>query len=128
MRHAIPVTTPTWAPADAPEVLSIDGQPTGISLWTAQTRQQRNTGLLGTDDLAGSLWITRCNWVHTIGMRYSIDVVYLSRRGRVVAVRTMPPGRIGLPRLRATAVLELPAGLAQRQGITRGVALAAARP
>lgn len=118
-------SVPSWASSTTTATLVVEGQATGIRVWTARTRQERNTGLLGTDDLAGSLWITRCNWVHTVGMRYSIDVVYLTGHGRVISVRTMRPGRIGLPRLRAAAVLELPSGWASETGINRGAIVAA---
>ncbi|CAM5701774.1 hypothetical protein SHIRM173S_07980 [Streptomyces hirsutus] len=43
-------------------------------------------------------------------MRMPIDVAYLDRRLRVIAVRTMPPGRLGLPRVRARHVVESEAG------------------
>ena len=59
-------------------------------------------------------------------MRHTIDVVYVGRRGKVVAVTTMPPNRMGMPRLLATAVVEMRQGDASRLGIRRGSILAAA--
>ena len=43
-------TTPTWStvPAGALPRLTVDGQETGLALWTARTRHERNIGLLGT--------------------------------------------------------------------------------
>ena len=121
-------TTPTWStvPAGALPRLTVDGQETGLALWTARTRRERNIGLLGTDSIDGALWITRCNWVHCFRMRHTIDVVYVGRRGKVVAVTTMPPNRMGIPRLLATAVVEMRQGDASRLGIRRGSILAAA--
>ena len=58
-------------------------------------------------------------------MRHTIDVVYVGRRGKVVAVTTMPPNRMGMPRLLATAVIEMRQGDASRLGIRRGSILAA---
>ena len=86
-------TTPTWStvPVGALPRLTVDGQDTGLALWTARTRRERNIGLLGTDSIDGALWITRCNWVHCFGMRYPIDVVYLSRSNAVTAVVRMVP-------------------------------------
>ena len=55
-----------------------------------------------------------------------IDVVYVGRQGKVVAVTTMPPNRMGRPRLLATAVVEMRQGDASRLGIRRGSILAAA--
>ncbi|SDN10519.1 DUF192 domain-containing protein [Actinomyces ruminicola] len=111
---------PVWA-ADAPErVLVVDGEPTAVGTWLARTRKQRNTGLLGTDGLDGALWIKACNWVHTFGMRYALDLVYVGRHGRVVAVTTAPPRRLCLPRLNAHATIEMPAGLAAQLNIMSG--------
>ncbi|MCL3777062.1 MULTISPECIES: DUF192 domain-containing protein [unclassified Actinomyces] len=120
----MPQTTPTWAPSVAPAQLLVDGAPSGVPLWVAHNRKERNAGLLGTEGLDGALWIRCCNWVHTFGMRYAIDVVYLSRSGRVRTARTMRPGRLGAPRVSATAVVELPAGAAAHAGITPGRTLA----
>ena len=102
----------------------VDGWDTGVPLWVASNRRERNKGLLGTDGIEGALWIPRCNWVHCFGMRYTIDVVYVRRSGTVVAVAPLAPGRIGLPRLRASAVVEMEAGMAERLGIHRGSVLA----
>ena len=55
------------------------------------------------------LLIPRCRSVHTLGMRFALDLVFLDRRGRVVAERrNVPPGRIVRCR-EAVAVLELEA-------------------
>ena len=59
-------------------------------------------------------------------MRHTIDVVYVGRRGKVVAVTTMPPNRMGMPRPLATAVVEMRQGDASRLGIRRGSILATA--
>ncbi|OLO57236.1 hypothetical protein BKH30_00405 [Actinomyces oris] len=121
-------TTPTWStvPVDVLPRLTVDGRDTGLTLWTARTRRERNIGLLGTDSIDGALWITRCNWVHCFRMRHTIDVVYVGRRGRVVAVTTMPPNRMGMPRPLARAVVEMRQGDASRLGIHRGSVLATA--
>ena len=121
-------TTPTWSadPVGTLPRLTVDGQDTGLALWTAHTRRERNIGLLGTDSIDGALWITRCNWVHCFRMRHTIDVIYVGRRGRVIAVTTMPPNRMGMPRLFARAVVEMRQGDASRLGIRRGSILAAA--
>ena len=118
-------TTPTWStdPVGTLPRLTVDGQDTGLALWTARTRRERNIGLLGTDSIDGALWITRCNWVHCFRMRHTIDVVYVGRHGRVIAVTTMPPNRMGMPRLFARAVVEMRQGDASRLGIRRGSVL-----
>ena len=121
------VTTPIWSTTPVEELprLAVDGRDTGLPLWTARTRRERNKGLLGTDGIDGALWITRCNWVHCLGMRHTIDVVYLTRRDKVAAVKPLRPGRIGMPNLRAAAVLEMTRGEAARLGIRPGITLSA---
>ena len=59
------------------------------------------------------LLIPRCRSVHTFGMRFSLDLVFLDLNLRPVARRySVPPRRIAFER-RAQAVLELPS--AQRE-------------
>ena len=124
---SVSTTTPTWSTVPVSDLprLTVDGQDTGLPLWTARTRRERNVGLLGTDSIDGALWITRCNWVHCFRMRHTIDVVYVGRRGKVVAVTTMPPNRMGMPRLLAKAAVEMRQGEAARLGICKGSVLAA---
>jgi uncharacterized membrane protein (UPF0127 family) len=64
--------------------------------------------------------LTPANSVHTFRMRIAIDVAYLDRDLTVTAVRTMKPGRLGLPRLRSRHVLEAEAGAMARWGLTPG--------
>jgi uncharacterized membrane protein (UPF0127 family) len=57
------------------------------------------------------LWIVPSQGVHTIGMRFPIDVVYLDSGYRVVHVRrTLPPFRFAALKWKARSVIELPAG------------------
>ena len=59
---------------------------------------------------AHALLIPRCRSVHTFGMRFALDLIWLDARGRVIRVdRDVPPGRFRGCR-RAAAVLEAPAG------------------
>ncbi len=92
-------------------------------MWTARSRSERRTGLLGTDGIDGAVWITRCSWVHCWGMRYPIDVVYIARSGEVLAVAPLAPGRVGLPCPRAAAVVEMAQGEAARLGVVPGAVL-----
>ncbi len=83
----------------------------------------RRHGLLDREGLEGAVLLTPAASVHTIGMRFPIDVVFLDKNLRVLRVLTMPPGRLGLPRPRARHVLETAAGACARWGITRGTTL-----
>jgi uncharacterized membrane protein (UPF0127 family) len=96
-----------------------------IPVEIAASYRARTRGLLGRDGLesGGGLLLTPATSVHTLGMRFAIDVAYLDHRLRVLAVRTMPPGRFGRPRLRARHVLEAEAGAMARWGLRPGVSL-----
>ncbi|KOV73274.1 DUF192 domain-containing protein, partial [Streptomyces sp. NRRL WC-3723] len=81
-----------------------------VPLEIATSYRARTKGLLGRDAVDGALLLSPASGVHTFGMRIPIDVAYLDRRLTVIAVRTMRPGRLGLPRPRARHVLEAGAG------------------
>lgn len=79
----------------------------------ANTHCSRLVGLIGrrsTDFSAGmGLWITPCRGVHTLGMRFPIDVIYLDRGNTVVHLeQNLRPWRMGRVCLKAASVLELP--------------------
>lgn len=94
-----------------------------VPLRVAASYRARTRGLLGVPGVAGALLLTPASSVHTVRMRFAIDVAYLDRRLRVLAVRTMPPGRIGRPRMRARHVLEAEAGAFAAWGVVRGARL-----
>ncbi|MEU3789456.1 DUF192 domain-containing protein [Streptomyces fructofermentans] len=94
-----------------------------VPLEFARSARERRRGLLGRDRIEGALLLTPAGTVHTVGMRFAIDVAHLDRAYRVLAVRTMRPGRIGRPRPRARHVLEAEAGAMEAWGLRRGVAV-----
>lgn len=96
------------------------GQEPEIPLRIAATYRTRSRGLLGQDGIDGALLITPCGSVHTFRMRFTIDVAYLDRKFNVVAVHTMKPGRLGMPRLRARHVIESEAGAMEKWGLRPG--------
>ncbi|GGX89589.1 DUF192 domain-containing protein [Streptomyces hiroshimensis] len=92
-----------------------------IPLEIAASYRARTRGLLGRDGIDGALLLTPAGSVHTFRMRFAIDVAYLDRHLRVLAVHTMKPGRLGAPRLRSRHVLEAEAGAMERWGLRAGV-------
>ncbi|MEU1696453.1 DUF192 domain-containing protein [Streptomyces hirsutus] len=99
-----------------------EGQPdVRVPLEIAASYRARTKGLLGRTSLNGALLLSPANSIHTFRMRMPIDVAYLDRRLRVIAVRTMPPGRLGLPRVRARHVVESEAGAMAEWGLRSGV-------
>ena len=94
-------------------------------LWVANTHWTRLRGLLGlrsSDFRNGSgLWIVPCHGVHTLGMEFPIDVVYLDRAMTVIHIqRELLPWRFAPIRTQATSVLELPCRIAAETGTTVG--------
>ncbi len=90
----------------------------------------RFKGLMGVRDLpAGSgLLIAPCSSVHCMWMRIPIDVVYVDRSDRVVAVdHALQPWRIGSMHRGVRYVIELPAGTAAATGTQAGDQLAVDR-
>lgn len=88
----------------------------------ANTGVHRRKGLLGREGLhpGEGLWITPCEAVHTIGMRFSIDLIYLDRNLRVKKVRNrVPPWRLSACFF-AHSVLELSPGTVLETGTRPG--------
>ena len=57
-----------------------------------------------------ALLLPRCRSVHTFGMRFELDLIWLDEHGRVLAVdESVPPCRVRWRR-EAAAVVEVPAG------------------
>ncbi|MFD3330198.1 DUF192 domain-containing protein [Streptomyces sp. NPDC058701] len=94
-----------------------------VPLEIAASYRARTRGLLGRDGVEGALLLTPAASVHTFRMRFPIDVAHLDRHLRVLAVVTMRPGRLGLPRLRSRHVLEAAAGAMAGWGLTAGTAV-----
>ncbi|GGW31709.1 hypothetical protein GCM10010503_04300 [Streptomyces lucensis JCM 4490] len=92
-----------------------------VPLEIAASYRARTKGLLGRDGIDGAMLLTPAGSVHTFRMRIPIDVAYLDRNLTVTAVRTMRPGRLGLPRLRSRHVLEAEAGAMAEWGLDVGV-------
>ena len=93
--------------------------------WMADRPWSRMRGLLGRSGLeqGEGLFLKPCGSVHTLFMRFPIDVVFLDRELSVLAVRpAVPPWRTAGTR-GAKVTLELAAGEAARLGIEPGVKL-----
>ena len=87
-------------------------QTVATSVEIAATRTSRRRGLLGRDRLDGTsaMLLAPCTAVHTAGMRFAIDVVFVDREGHAVkVVRNLRPWRIALA-AGGRAVIEMAAG------------------
>lgn len=76
----------------------------------------RLRGLLGArNPRRACLWLTPCASIHTIGMRFPIDIVFMDRKGRVRKIDVaVPPFRVRRAVRGTYSVLELPAGYTRR--------------
>ena len=90
------------------------------ALEIASTRRERRRGLLGREGIEGALLLKPARSVHTIGMRFPIDVAFCDRELAVIAVRCMRRYRMSRPRLRASCVIEASAGAFDRWGLRVG--------
>jgi uncharacterized membrane protein (UPF0127 family) len=89
------------------------GTTVGNRVELANTSMARMFGLLGRRGLAAGagLWIKPSSGVHTVGMSFSIDVVGLDHKFRVVKLwRCLRPLRVTSVSLKLKSVLELPCG------------------
>ncbi|MFE7166704.1 DUF192 domain-containing protein [Streptomyces sp. NPDC057616] len=91
-----------------------------VRLEIATSYRARTKGLLGRDSVDGAILLSPANSIHTFRMRIPIDVAYLDRDLNVIAVRTMKPWRLGLPRPRSRHVLEAEAGAMAGWGLRAG--------
>jgi uncharacterized membrane protein (UPF0127 family) len=91
----------------------------------ARTHWSRLRGLVGTERSAfragQALWIVPCRGVHTLAMRFPLDLIYLDRNNVVVDVReTVRPWRFAPIHYNAASVLELPSGSIERSNTAAG--------
>lgn len=102
--------------------LYIDGVDTQF-VKLANTWWSRLKGLLGTLSLQNDhgLWLIPCDSIHTIGMLYSIDVVFLNKEAEVCRIcKDVKPFRFRFAPKGTHSVLEFNAGGADRLGVKLG--------
>lgn len=101
------------AAADGPVLVNArTGRVLASSVECAFTSATRRKGLLGRDGLpaGAAIVISRSNAVHTIGMRFAIDVIFVDRHGCVKKIaRRVPPFRMAAC-LTASTTIEMAAG------------------
>ena len=90
------------------------------SLEVADQRAARRRGLLGRDGIEGALLLVPARSVHSIGMRFPIDVAWLDADLAVLSTARLARNRMTRPRLRAHSVLEAESGSFARWGLQVG--------
>ena len=82
----------------------------------------RTVGLLGRDrdSVTGAVVFRPCRQVHTLGMRFPIDVAFCDRDGIVLRTGTVAPWRVTRVVWRSGFVVEAAAGAMERWGLRPG--------
>ncbi len=83
----------------------------------------RLKGLIGKKSISDSeaLVLRPCVAIHTLGMKFHIDVIFLGKDNTVVAIRKgLPPNRLAGFHFNAISAVELPSGTLERTGTTIG--------
>jgi uncharacterized membrane protein (UPF0127 family) len=99
------------------------GRIIGNAVRVADRFVRRMRGLLRTDGLAEGegLWIHPCSSIHSLGMRFEFDALFLGPGGKVVGrYERFRRNRISRVFWNARGVLELPAGTIERTGTEVG--------
>lgn len=90
------------------------------SLEIADTARARARGLLGRDGIDGAIYLYPCRSVHTMGMRFPIDVAFVDGDLVVLRVVQMRPWRLTRPCRKARGVVEAEAGSFASWELRRG--------
>jgi len=90
--------------------------------WAGSSAERRR-GLLdhGSLDVNEGMYIVPTQWIHTIGMRFPIDVAFIASDGRVLHIEhELKPNRFSKLVLRAEGALEFAAGVLANSNTTVG--------
>jgi uncharacterized membrane protein (UPF0127 family) len=80
------------------------------TLERADTMRLRALGLLGKASYDGALLLEKTRSVHTMGMKFPIDVAFCDEDLRVLRIVTVPRHRVTRPELKASCAIETEAG------------------
>jgi uncharacterized protein len=86
----------------------------------AESFADRSRGLLGRRGFDGALLLAHTRAVHTLGMRFPLDVAFLDTDLVVLDLCTVRPWRLARPRRGGRQVLEAEAGAFERWKLRRG--------
>ncbi len=80
------------------------------SLERADTIRLRTVGLLGRHEYDGALLLEKTKSVHTMGMKFPIDVAFCDGEMRVIRIVTVPKHRVTRLQWGAACAIETEAG------------------
>ena len=90
------------------------------SAHVADSRRDRRRGLLGRSSFDGAFVLPRCRSVHSIGMRFDLDIAFLDQDGQVVKIAVLRRNRICSPARSASTLIEAERGAFDRWGLRVG--------
>lgn len=90
------------------------------SLDVCENLVDRSRGLLGRNGYDRAMLLPRTRSVHTMGLRFAVDVAFLDQELAVLATVRLVPWRVSVPRRGGRSVLEAPAGSFERWGLRPG--------
>jgi uncharacterized membrane protein (UPF0127 family) len=90
------------------------------ALEVAETWRDRSRGLLGRDGIDGALLIRPARSVHSVGMRFAIDVAFCDRDMVVRRTVCLRPNRVTRPSLGTRCVIEAECGAFERWKLRPG--------
>jgi uncharacterized membrane protein (UPF0127 family) len=90
------------------------------SLEIAESRGSRLKGLLGRSGIDGAILLAPARSIHTLGMRFPIDVAFCDADLTVLAIRRVRPHRIPLSPRGTRAVVEAENGSFERWELRPG--------
>jgi uncharacterized membrane protein (UPF0127 family) len=92
------------------------------SVDVARGPRERTVGLLGRDpeSVTGAFVLRPCRQIHTLGMRFPIDVAFCDRQGVVLRTLTVRPWRVSRVVWRSGFVVEAAAGSFERWHLRAG--------
>jgi len=80
----------------------------------------RSRGLLGREGIDGAILLRPARSVHSLGMRFAIDVAFCDPDLTVLRTVRMRPGRVTRPSLRRGCVIEAESGAFDRWRLRPG--------
>jgi hypothetical protein len=86
----------------------------------ANTPRARRRGLIGQRTVTTVLVLDHCRWIHTIGVKCTLDIAYLNADRTVIKIQRLVPMRVPLPVTKSCMVIEASAGSFERWGLHIG--------
>jgi uncharacterized membrane protein (UPF0127 family) len=90
------------------------------ALEVTESREERMVGLLNRDGIEGAILIRPARSVHSMGMRFALDVAFCTQDLVVLRTLRLRPGRMTRPCLRGGCVIEAESGAFDRWNLRVG--------